>query len=55
MVEEALKSLVMYARDVDRIAPAEYAPISESNDELDELPRGRLIPLFRKVAAGQRR
>jgi hypothetical protein len=52
MVEEVLKSLVMHARDVNRIAPAEYAPISESNDELDELPLGRLIPLFRKVLPG---
>lgn len=52
MTEEALKSILMHARDVNRIAPTEYAPISQSNDELDELPLGRLIPLFRKVLPG---
>ena len=49
MVEEALKSLLMCARDINRIAPAEYARISESNDELNELPLGRLILLFHTV------
>ncbi|MGI0134277.1 MAG: hypothetical protein ACREBW_04895, partial [Candidatus Micrarchaeaceae archaeon] len=49
MVEEVLKSLLMYARDVNRIAPAEYAPVSESNDELDESPLGRLIVLFHRA------
>ena len=35
-----------------RSAPAEYAPVSESNDELDELPLGKLISLLRKVLPG---
>jgi hypothetical protein len=52
MVEEALKSLLMFARDINCIASAEYAPVSESNDELDELPLGRLISLLRKVLPG---
>lgn len=52
MVEAALKSLLMYVRDVNRIASAEYGPISESNDELDELSLGRLIILFRSALPG---
>jgi hypothetical protein len=42
----------MFARAINCIAPAEYAPVSESNDELDELPLGRLISLLRKVLPG---
>lgn len=49
MVEEALKSFLVYARDVNRIAPAEYASISKSDDELDEMPLSGLIALFRRA------
>ncbi len=47
MVEEALKSFLMYARDVNRLSPTEFSSINKSNEELDEMPLGGLIKLFR--------
>jgi hypothetical protein len=49
MVEEALKSFLMYARDINRFSSCEFIQIDKSDEELDETPLGGLIVLFRKV------
>ena len=49
MVEESLKSFLMFARDVNRLSPSEYAEVRESNEEIDETPLGGLIKLVKKV------
>jgi hypothetical protein len=50
MVEESLKSFLMYAREVHKISSSEYAEVSKSDEELDETPLGGLIRLVKKVA-----
>ena len=49
MVEESLKSFLMYARDVNRLSATEFAPINKSNEELDEMPLGGLIKQYRST------
>ena len=49
MVEESLKSFLMYARDVNNISSTEYAAISESDEDLDEMPLGPLIKLVKST------
>ena len=49
MVEEALKSFLMRARDINRLCSHEFIPIDKSDDELDETPLGGLIMLFCKA------
>lgn len=49
MVEESLKSFLMYARDVNKLCPTEYAAISKSDEELDEMPLGPLIKLVKSA------
>ena len=49
MVEEALKSFLMRARDINRLCSREFIQIDKSDDELDETPLGGLMMLFRKA------
>ena len=49
MVEEALKSMLMYAREVNLLTSDSYAPVQKTDEELDELPLGPLIRLYEKV------
>lgn len=46
MVEETLKSILMYAREVNAIARTEYALIQNTDDKLDELPLGALTKRY---------
>jgi hypothetical protein len=50
MVEETLKSFLMYAREINRLSAVELAPINKSDEELDETPLGGLIKLFRSAS-----
>ena len=50
MVEETLKSILMYAREVNASSPAEFVLIQKTNEELDELPLGKLIKLYERVS-----
>ena len=47
LAEAALKSFLMYARDINALAPAEFASIRQTDDELEEIPLGGLIKLGR--------
>ena len=49
MVEETLKSTLMYAREVNSLAPTEYVSVEKTDDELDELPLGPLIKQYERV------
>ncbi len=49
IVEEALKSFLMRARDINRLCSHEFIQIDKSDDELDETPLGGLIMLYRKA------
>lgn len=49
MVEETLKSTLMYVREINLIIPTEFIPIDKADDELDELPLGPLIKLYERA------
>jgi hypothetical protein len=49
MVEEALKSTLMYVRDVNSLSKTEFMPIQKTDEELDELPLGPLIKLYERA------
>lgn len=49
MVEEALKSILMYAREVNAITPTEYALVHKTDEQLDELQLGLLIKQYEKA------
>ncbi len=49
MVEETLKSILMYAREINEIIPAEYPLVHKTDEQLEELPLGTLIDQYKKA------
>ena len=49
IVEEALKSFLMYARDIHRLCSSEFVQINKSDEELDEIPLSGLMTIFRQA------
>ena len=44
-----MKVNVMYAREVNLIAPTEYVPVEKTDAALDELPLGSLIKQYERA------